>query len=68
MCALMSPAGVRPISYLELGLYQLASINLFSIGQQSNARGGKVGFEQQSAARGGEVFFTLNLFNVTALL
>ena len=50
MCALMSPAGVRPISYLELGLYQLASV-------QSAAWGGEVGFGQQSAARGGEVGF-----------
>ena len=50
MCALMSPAGVRPISYLELGLYQLASV-------QSAAWGGEVGFGQQSAARRGKVWF-----------
>ena len=61
MCALMSPAGVRPISYLELGLYQLASVQSAAwggevgSGQQSAARGGEVGFRQQSAARLGEM-------------
>ena len=62
MCALMSPAGVRPISYLELGLFQLASVQSAArggevgSGQQSAAREREVGFGQQRAAWGGEVF------------